>query len=527
MLQLQNIESKKAKLLACDTTTFVSSGESFRKFLNRIHINAFRHITDLEINFIHPVTVIAAANKIGKTSILLIIACSHENFFKFDSTKPETVLLKHKWVNVLTFTGYETAVRDYSYELVWRVAHNAFHGEGKRLLGTGAWSGLGKSSSDATRINSRIRDREVRFVDLERLLPVRSFSASLMRKISDGFADGIKTPLHEEISQAYAYILDIPGEITISEIGSHINKLAYLVESDGDPFSSANAATGDESLITILRQILETPIDSLILIDEIEAGFHPSVQRKLADVIQYVSWRDKKQFILTTHSPSFLAALPQKSRVLIELNDDGTYRAISNIAVNAAFSKMDAKAYPLVQLYCEDKEAEFIIRKVIVDLSTTRRNFDRLVNIIRSGPINVVKADYERHKRNYDQMRMKVGYACIFDGDYKNDSNYSSYHENPSEFSMFLYPYAPPEKFLVKAFIDDGHPNPTLQTALTHSDHHTLFNVMVNQSLAVDSADAREQCWVSFKKTPEYNLLKTQLETFLINTTTEFSRRSD
>jgi predicted ATPase len=149
---------------------------------------------------------------------------------------------------------------------------------------------------------------------LERLLPVRSFSASLLRKISLA----AKQRVNEDIEKAFAYILEIPGEVEISRIGSYINKIAHLIERVGDTYSSSNAASGEESLINVLTEIIETPKDSLILIDEIEAGLHPRVQRRLADIIQYISWRDKKQFILTTHSPSFLSALPQKSRVFIE-----------------------------------------------------------------------------------------------------------------------------------------------------------------------------------------------------------------
>lgn len=85
-----------------------------------------------------------------------------------------------------------------------------------------------------------------------------------------------------EIEQAFAYIFDIPSDEEITRIGSHINKIAYLISYSTEPYSSYNAATGEESLINILTEIIDTPNDSLILIDEIEAGFHPSIQRKLS-----------------------------------------------------------------------------------------------------------------------------------------------------------------------------------------------------------------------------------------------------
>ena len=74
----------------------------------------------------------------------------------------------------------------------------------------------------------------------------------------------------------------------------------------------------------------------------------------------------------------------------------------------------DSKAYPLVQLYCEDTEAAFIITSILVSISQTRKYFNRLVNIIISGPVYQVKNDYERHKKNYPQMRLKMGVLLCF-----------------------------------------------------------------------------------------------------------------
>lgn len=525
-MNLQNLTDAKSKLLHYNPTVFSGIGNSFRYFLNRIIINDFRHITNLDLSFDHSVTVISGTNKIGKTSLLLLIACSHENFQKYDSTKPETILRKHLWRDVLSFTGYETAARRYSYELFWRVGTNNKQGEGKRAIGSQSWTGLGKSSSDLTRMNAKIKDKEVRIIDLERLLPARNFSNSLMRKTS-GVA---RVRLIPDIEQAFNYIFEIPNPVEIYKIGSHINKIAYLIIPTGvlgnEPYSSFNAASGEESLINILVDIFDAPQDSLIMIDELEAGIHPNIQRRLADIIQYVSWHHKKQFIITTHSPSLLSAFPQKSRKFIDKTPAGEYEVISSISVNAAFSKMDSKAYPLIQLYCEDTEAEFIIKNILIEINKTRKNFEKLINVIISGPINQVKNDYERHKRNYPQMRLKIGYCCVFDGDYVNEPNYSHFHNHPDEHSFFLYPYIAPEKFLVHSYLV-GNPNPQLSTALNYSDHHALFQEMVVLGLATDISQARNICWQAFKFMPEYNKLEADLTAFLIKTTAHFSKLSD
>lgn len=517
MLNLQNINAAIKKLDGYDPVTFLNADNSYTQFVNRITIEDFRHIHNLDISFDHPITIITGTNKIGKTSILLLIACSHHAFNRYDSTKPDSILREHTWRDVLSFTSYENRTRDYSYKLYWRVGIENRNGEAKRLSTSQAWTGVGKASSDLKRMNAKIRNREVRLIDLERVLPARNFSHSLLRKISTS----TQMRLLPEIEQAFSYILDTPN-VEIHQIGAHVNKIAFLINYQSEPYSSYNAASGEESLINILIDIFTTPNNSLILIDEIEAGLHPSIQRKLADVIQYVSWTHKKQFIITTHSPTLLSAFNQKSRKFIDKNNNGHYETINKISVNGAFSKMDSKAYPLMHCYCEDEVAEYIIKNLLIEINATHKSFDRLTNVIKSGPIDQVKSDYLRHKRNYNQLRLKMGYCCVFDGDYMNHPDYSSYHSNPSEFSFFLYPYIAPEKFLVKSFLQIN-PNPQLQTSLNYSDHHALFQQIVNLGLATDISQALHLCWDSFKRTSEYQKLTTDFRTFILNTTKHFS----
>lgn len=521
MLNLQNIKDAKAKINGYDPLTFSNAENSYVKFVNKIEIEEFRHIKKLNLSFDHPITVITGTNKIGKTSLMLLIACSHYDFLRYDSTKPETELRRHTWRDVLSFTSYENTTRDYSYKLFWRIGNLLKDGDAKRLSTSQAWTGVGKASSDPRRTNAQIKDREVRFIDLERVLPVRNFSNSLMRKISNG----VQTRLNPDIEQAFSYIFETsPAEI--HSIGSHVNKQAFLINYQNSPYSSYNAASGEEALLNILVDIFDSPHNSLILIDEIEAGFHPYVQRRLADIIQYVSWIHKKQFIITSHSPTLLSAFNQKSRKFIEVQVNGEYHAISKISVNAAFSKMDSKAYPLLNLYCEDDVAEFIITNLLLSINRKYKHFDRLISIIKSGPANQVKNDYERHKRNYNQMRYKIGFCAVFDGDFKSDPNYSNLHQNPTENTFFLYPYVAPEKFLMKSYLN-ANPNPQLQTSLNYSDHHSLFQEMVNLGLAANENQGLQNCWNDFVNSPEYQKLQSDFETFIIRITSNFSEKNE
>ena len=516
-LNLRNISQTKQKLDSCDVAIFKDSGNSFRYFTTELKVNSFRHIQDLHITFKHPVTVIAGNNKIGKTSILLLLACSHENFKKIDSTSPTSDLRIHSWRDVLSFTSHENVNSDYSYEMKWRVGESLRSGEGKWLASSKAWSGLGKKSSSADRVNAKIRDREVRMVDLERVLPGRSFSSTLLRKANVGQA----IRLNPEIEEAFAYIFDLET-VEINEIGSYVNKYCFLINTPGDSYSSFNAASGEESVIYLLKDLIDSPPDSLILIDEIEAGFHPSVQRKLADIIQYISWRDKKQFIVSTHSPTLLSTFPSDSRRFIERTITGEYRVIEKISQQAAYSKMDSIGHPLVRLYCEDELASFLVRKIVNRIGQQFPHFGRLFNIIISGPANKVRDYYVWNKEVFEQLKNKIGYCAVFDGDKKDDPEFSIFFENEDDKTHFLYPYEAPEKFLIRAYLDQ-HNNHSLHTALSHKDHHTLFQEMVALGLAADESDARSLCYDSFMESPEFEQHQLGLERFLKTVVFHFS----
>ena len=75
-----------------------------------------------------------------------------------------------------------------------------------------------------------------------------------------------------------------------------------------------------------------------------EAGFHPFVQRKIADIINYTSWRDKKQFIITTHSPQIACEFSPNSMIKLYRKTANESFAASNgcsNVVSEAFEKLN------------------------------------------------------------------------------------------------------------------------------------------------------------------------------------------
>ncbi|MDT3388166.1 MAG: AAA family ATPase [Bacteroidota bacterium] len=518
---LNNINGYKRSLDENNVAVFSDTTNSYRDFLFRIKVNSFRHIRDLDISFDSPVTIISGGNKIGKTSVLLLIACSYVRFLHIDSTKPDTLFRPFSWRDVISFTKDETDNGGYSYELFWRVANSPVkHGEGKRGEGKQSWTGLGKLSHTG-RVNAKIMNREVRFIDLDRIHPARGCSRRLNFKASHSR----KQPLAREIVDCYKYIFRIAEDINIFQTGSHINKRVYLIErvngNNREAYSSFNDASGEEALLNMLVDMWEAGDNALLLIDELECGIHPETQRRLADIIQYFSWVKKQQYIITTHSATLLSAFPQKSRKLIEVNH-GVYSVISKPAVETVFSKLDSEQHPLVRLYCEDEIAAFCLKKLLIRISEEKSSFSKLINVVRSGPADKVRSDYERHKVLYSQMIPRQGYCCVFDGDMRNQQGFRKYIGDDAELVFFLPSDQAPELFLCEAYLNES-PNEQLQAFIRIGNHHDVFNEMVRLGIAVSRDDALATCWQAFSRTGGFDQFYQEFRDFMFKVVVRFT----
>ncbi|MFP3693578.1 AAA family ATPase, partial [Burkholderia sp. SIMBA_048] len=79
------------------------------------------------------------------------------------------------------------------------------------------------------------------------------------------------------------------NDYSIKKVASHGSEEVLGFVRGGDNYSSYNSASGEDILSRILIDCIEAPDKSLILIDEIEIGLHPGVQRRLMDVICHIS----------------------------------------------------------------------------------------------------------------------------------------------------------------------------------------------------------------------------------------------
>lgn len=98
--------------------------------------------------------------------------------------------------------------------------------------------------------------------------------------------------------------------------GPRNDVMVALIESFGGVHRSYEAALlsdGTLRVLAIAAAMLSAPEGSLVVIEEIDNGVHPSRARHLLERIQTVAERRRLRVLLSTHNPAMLDALPDKA----------------------------------------------------------------------------------------------------------------------------------------------------------------------------------------------------------------------
>ncbi|MDD4735731.1 MAG: AAA family ATPase [Kiritimatiellae bacterium] len=449
------------------------NGAEYPFFLHKVEIEEFRHICNTDITFKHPISIISGSNKSGKTSILSVIACSH---FNFQMRSPSSGIHERiTWSKFLKFTKHDTQHSDWSYHLTYRRgAEIPARKKGLRKARTKKWSGLGKKES-------QIKDRQVVFIDVDRVSPARSYSHSLFWKTQHSTAVSLSSTIIGYLS----YILE-EAYTGAHKLGSHQNKVSYRFN---DAYSSFNCASGEDVLTYVLTEIVNADEKALILIDEIELGLHPKIQRRLIDVIKHESRQSKKQFIITTHSPSIVSSFSARSRLFIEKKADGMLQCYEGLSVNGTFTKMDSFIYPAINIICEDNTAKAIISHCINNFIPSEHL--KLANILPMGPANDAYGFFRLSQKANENLKVKMPVCCVLDGDMREKKDGNSNHMYPVQAALyFLASNEAPEKMLLRSYLLDNQ-NDALSYHLETSNPHCLFDKCVEQGLASTGDEVR------------------------------------
>ena len=484
----------------------------FPKFFTKVKLDTFRHVKGLSMDFIHPITVISGSNCSGKTSVLMTIACSHYNFDRQDVANGEWK--RATWSSLVRFTNHDTQLVDWEYHVGFREGTVPHFVKGFRRYNTKKWGGAGKKEGQIGKPTKGHPEggRHVCLIDLNRINPGRHLTMSAYNKARKAAAENLEN--QDSINEYLSYILEFNYDVRKLTESADNNVYKFSAGSEKE-YSSFNTASGEDVLINLLTQILHIPNYSLILIDELEIGLHPKIQRRLMDVIYMIANEQHKQFIITSHSYAIIDSVSKESRLFIE-NKGGACKCLPGLSTYETLTRMDCVAFPVSIIYVEDEISKWIIDKALEKINTESPGFSRLVKPIKVGSADKTFQYFKTRQELNDRESLFAKPACILDGDMRNKKSTDGVNKYPAEENLFFhYSEDAPEKMLLNLYLK-SHLDGNLQYHLKHSNPHCLLQKMVDNGVATDKTNAFNLCFAEYIADSEGYAHYTELINFLI-----------
>ena len=476
-------------------------------FFNSIRFDRFRHISNVELKFINPITVISGSNCSGKTTALMAIACSHYHFMRRNVVNGNWE--RTRWGDLMRFTRHDVQHVDWTYYVTYRDGmYNSPEKRGQHKT-TGKWNGVAKKEGQIGTPSTGANGRKVYLIDLNRITPGRHLSRTKYMKARSLSTTDIS---HKRLVNAYiSYVFETPYRVKNLYSAADSQLFAFT---GSNQYTSFNTASGEDVVVSMLADIVNAEENSLILIDEIEMGLHPKLQRRLMDVLFRLSRIQKKQFIITTHSYAILDSVLPESRIFID-NNNGIFRVIDNVPTNEVLTRMDSERFPVLSVYVEDDVSMRIVLEAVKEINQANPGFARLLTLVDIGPAD--KTYFYYLKRNgigpKDHFERKS--VCILDGDKQNERFADGSFQFPAQPDLFFhYTNQAPEKMLVSKYLVN-HPDATLQWHVDNSNPHILLEKMRELGFAVSKEDALNICVTEYVNSVDGRAHFETLKTFL------------
>ena len=357
----------------------------------------FRMFRNLTINISERLTVIAGHNGIGKSTLLGLIA----NGSELKSSEGKT-LLKRSFQAQLHELFYLDIARDYvkksadkpyftltyseqGKEDLTKICNVSKHSDKKqgierlKVVPRGEQEGWNVGPSAKVPIPTM-------FLSMSRMLPNGEYQSSLNSELSKALSDEDKLYIREKFKAIIDNKVVDSDHITKQELKG-TTKRSLLPEFE---HSTRTISLGQDSLgviITALASFAKLKRENpnynggILLIDEIDAGFHPRAQIKLIQLIKKEAKSLNLQIIMTSHSLTIIQEVLKindgtarsgrniDSVVYIEdvlrpkLMEYPTYENIKGdmLGILPAFDDVT----PQIKIYFEDKEAEWFFKKML------------------------------------------------------------------------------------------------------------------------------------------------------------------
>ena len=454
----------------------------FNQKLNSISFNhvGLRAVKNTSIEFNYPITAIAGANGIGKTTILQLIACLYHNLDK--EHKPYRFSNSKKAKPYYTFSDFFIHFKGEDKSENTEIEYH-FYTKGSKKTHT---LKKGKKWNDY-----RLRPvRHTDFFGVSRVIPAHEFS-TFKNTFSSVGTSITQDTLSVKSTEIIRNILNKPlKSVDVNSSDKIVNfKLNSINLDSGLSYSNFNMGAGEEVIIAMISRINELPNASIVLIEELELGLHPKAQKILIDKLFHIVYAKKLQLIFTTHSPFLFNAMPKEGRILLKKFNE-QLEVIYRPSNALAFSELVGETSHELTIYVEDHIAKLMLQELfnssilkrinLVDVGS-KENVIRMVGAHYRNPslgraVGIADGDLtEKEIRNwYKKYVLKEGEAFddVFE---KNSIKMFNKFAGKNAPEVYMLEKLKEDDEYIKAIDNSEEFKSFIKYELNPDDHHHLF----------------------------------------------------
>lgn len=420
-----------------------------------------RGIDGLKVSFRYPITAICGNNGTGKSTILALSSLAYHSpkgwAVYSGNTEPVKSGTDRTYYTFSTFflNGPGEGVPD-GVSITWR-----YDQHGSEASRTFKKKGYRWGQYDTR------PERELYYLPLGRLLPANELSV-----IRSAFHNPIGALESTSLNVEYiSYLSYIMGRTYSEAEIQKSNKYRFPCCTTGIRYTAFNMGGGESCMITLLHLLQQLPFGGMLVAEEIEAGLHPQAQIRLSEKLVDICRRKALQIICTTHSETFLDALPREARLVMKHSGE-EHSTIESPSTRLAMFEMTGEYKPELIIYCEDDFAVIMIEESLPSELRVR------VKIQPIGNNTAIMHQGVSHIRAGFDMRA----LCVFDGDCSKGEingwkNAERGDRNEIEPQYILLPgdNLPPERWIVSQLIHSPYKENfagQLGCAVTQTDAH-------------------------------------------------------
>ena len=401
----------------------------------------YRKIQDIKLDFKAGVNAISGENGTCKSSILHIIGNSYQKIKQTNQEVDTKLLNVIKSINQTVNPKIESLVKgDKEYNdpakgvkgKLYTVEYDSYSCDFRRHNAQLAESRYRLIPKYPTGEKQSLEERAVIYLGLTRIIPIGELGDST-KNIKNNLPDKYQNQL-----------IDLYGKligIDIDNIGTENSngvKVRSNFTTSHKGIDSNTISAGEDNIFIILTALIclkwlfeTTGHASTLLIDEIDATLHPSLQYKLVSLIEDFAVKYSIQVFFTTHSLYLLEKLLKKKRnVLYLTNHTGnTIRLMDkpdiyriNMFLKSEIRK-EALSDKKIPIFTEDAEARILLEEIFNNLSEFDSDFVKIRHYFHFVDINLGSDSLRDLFKDRFLNKTTLKSICILDGDKTDTSN--------------------------------------------------------------------------------------------------------